>query len=36
MSLIAGAAVVVASGTYIIWDERRSADLALITASPPP
>jgi drug/metabolite transporter (DMT)-like permease len=36
MSLIAGAAIVVASGTYIIWDERRSADLALITASPPP
>ena len=36
MSLIAGAAVVVASGTYVIWDERRSADLALIAASPPP
>jgi drug/metabolite transporter (DMT)-like permease len=35
-SLIAGAAVVVASGTYVIWDERRSADLALISASPPP
>lgn len=36
LSLIAGAAVVVASGTYVIWDERRSGDLALITASPPP
>ncbi len=35
-SLIAGAAVVIASGTYVIWDERRSADLALIPASPPP
>ena len=35
-SLIAGAAVVIASGTYVIWDERRSADLALISASPPP
>lgn len=35
-SLIAGAAVVVASGTYVIWDERRAADLALIPASPPP
>jgi len=35
-SLIAGAAVVVASGTYVIWDERRSANLALIPASVPP
>jgi drug/metabolite transporter (DMT)-like permease len=35
-SLLAGAAVVVACGTYVIWDEHRSADLALITASPPP
>ena len=35
-SLIAGAAVVVASGTYVIWDERRSADLALIPMNPPP
>ena len=30
-SLLAGAAVVVACGTYVIWDERRSGDLALIT-----
>jgi hypothetical protein len=27
---------VVACGTYVIWDEHRSPDLALITASPPP
>jgi drug/metabolite transporter (DMT)-like permease len=35
-SLLAGAAVVVACGTYVIWDEHRSGDLALITANPPP
>jgi drug/metabolite transporter (DMT)-like permease len=35
-SLIVGAAIVVASGIYVIWDERRSANLALLPASPPP
>jgi drug/metabolite transporter (DMT)-like permease len=35
-SLLAGAAVVVACGTYVIWDEHRSGDLALISANPPP
>jgi drug/metabolite transporter (DMT)-like permease len=35
-SLLAGAAVVVACGTYVIWDEHRSAHLALVTANPPP
>jgi drug/metabolite transporter (DMT)-like permease len=34
--LIGGAAVVVASGIYVIWDERRSGDLALLPAAPPP
>lgn len=33
VSLILGAAVVVVSGIYVIWDERRSADLALLPAS---
>jgi hypothetical protein len=27
---------VVACGTYVIWDEHRSGNLALITANPPP
>jgi drug/metabolite transporter (DMT)-like permease len=35
-SLLVGAAVVVACGTYVIWDEHRSGNLALITANPPP
>jgi drug/metabolite transporter (DMT)-like permease len=35
-SLIAGAAIVIVSGIYVIWDERRSASLALIPASPLP
>jgi drug/metabolite transporter (DMT)-like permease len=35
-SLLTGAAVVVACGTYVIWDEHRSPDLALISANPPP
>jgi drug/metabolite transporter (DMT)-like permease len=35
-SLIAGAAIVVASGIYVIWDERRSASLALSAENPPP
>ncbi len=35
-SLVVGASVVVVSGIYVIWDERRSGDLALISASPPP
>jgi drug/metabolite transporter (DMT)-like permease len=35
-SLIVGAAIVIASGIYVIWDERRSADLAMIPANPPP
>lgn len=35
-SLIVGATIVVTSGVYVIWDERRSASLALIPATPPP
>jgi drug/metabolite transporter (DMT)-like permease len=35
-SLLLGAAIVIASGVYVIWDERRSAALALISATPPP
>ena len=35
-SLVVGAAIVVASGVYVIWDERRAAPLALISATPPP
>jgi drug/metabolite transporter (DMT)-like permease len=35
-SLLGGAAIVVASGIYVIWDERRSADLAVLPSSPPP
>jgi len=35
-SLLLGAAVVISSGIYVIWDERRSAQLALIPASAPP
>jgi drug/metabolite transporter (DMT)-like permease len=36
VGLIAGAAVVIASGVFVIIDERRLADLALNPASPPP
>jgi drug/metabolite transporter (DMT)-like permease len=35
-SLVLGAAVVIAGGVYVIWDERRSAALALIPSTPPP
>jgi drug/metabolite transporter (DMT)-like permease len=35
-SLVAGAAIVIASGVYVIWDERRAAALALIPATSPP
>jgi drug/metabolite transporter (DMT)-like permease len=35
-SLLAGAAIVIATGVYVIWDERRGAALALIPATPPP
>jgi drug/metabolite transporter (DMT)-like permease len=35
-SLLCGAAIVVVSGVYVIWDERRSAGLAVLPASPPP
>lgn len=35
-SLILGAAVVIATGIYVIWDERRSVDLPFLPASPPP
>lgn len=35
-SLLTGAAVVVCSGIYVVWDERRSAQLALIPANTPP
>jgi drug/metabolite transporter (DMT)-like permease len=36
ISLIIGASIVVASGVYIVLDERRLAELALAPASPPP
>jgi drug/metabolite transporter (DMT)-like permease len=36
VSLIFGAGIVVASGIFVIWDERRLAGLALNPASPPP
>jgi len=35
-SLLMGAGIVIASGVYVIWDERRSAALALIPATSPP
>jgi drug/metabolite transporter (DMT)-like permease len=35
-SLIVGAAIVIATGIYVIWDERRSVDLPMNPASPPP
>jgi drug/metabolite transporter (DMT)-like permease len=35
-SLVLGAGIVIASGVYIILDERRLAELALAPASPPP
>ncbi len=35
-SLVAGAAIVIASGVYVIWDERRAAALALIPSTSPP
>jgi drug/metabolite transporter (DMT)-like permease len=35
-SLILGAAIVIATGIYVIWDERRSVDLPMNPASPPP
>jgi drug/metabolite transporter (DMT)-like permease len=35
-SLLTGAAVVISSGLYVIWDERRLATLALAAACPPP
>jgi drug/metabolite transporter (DMT)-like permease len=36
LSLIVGAAIVIATGIYVIWDERRSVDLPMNPASPPP
>lgn len=35
-ALILGAAIVIASGIYIVWDERRLADLAYPSAASPP
>ncbi len=34
--LVIGASIIVASGVYVIWDERRLAQLALNPACPPP
>ena len=34
--LLIGASVIIASGIFIIWDERRLAELAYSPASPPP
>ncbi len=34
--LVLGAGIVIATGVFVIWDERRSAELALNPASPPP
>jgi drug/metabolite transporter (DMT)-like permease len=36
VGLLLGAGVVVMSGLFVIWDERRSVDLALSAACPPP
>ena len=35
-SLLVGAAIVISTGIYVIWDERRSIDLPMNPASPPP
>jgi drug/metabolite transporter (DMT)-like permease len=35
-SLLIGAAIIIVSGIYIAWDERRPADLAYSPATPPP
>ena len=35
-TLLIGAAIVIASGIFVIWDERRLADLAYSSALPPP
>jgi drug/metabolite transporter (DMT)-like permease len=35
-SLLIGAAIIILSGIYIVWDERRLADLAYSPATPPP
>ena len=34
--LVIGASIIIASGVFIIWDERRLAELAYSPASPPP
>ena len=34
--LLLGAGIVVATGLYVVWDERRAVDLPLNPASPPP
>jgi drug/metabolite transporter (DMT)-like permease len=36
VGLLIGGGIVVASGIFVIWDERRSAELALNPALPPP
>jgi drug/metabolite transporter (DMT)-like permease len=36
LTLLIGAGIVIASGIFVIWDERRLAGLALNPASPPP
>ena len=36
LALLIGGGIVVAAGTFIIWDERRADELALNPASPPP
>ena len=35
-TLLIGAAIIIASGIYIVWDERRLAELAYTPAAPPP
>lgn len=35
-SLLLGAAIIIVSGVYIVWDERRLAELAYSPATPPP
>jgi drug/metabolite transporter (DMT)-like permease len=36
LTLMIGATIVIASGVYVIWDERRLAQLVLSPSSPPP
>lgn len=36
LGLLVGGGIVVATGTFVIWDEQRTCELAMTPASPPP